>query len=216
MPTQTRRRELLIGGVAAAAVGVLFIRRASSAAGGAPASTSPDAGIPADVLPVAGAGGGGDGLGLSSGDILDVADSTSAAAAAAARAASDAAAGPLGNQASSTPGTGNQVPGGQIPVGIGDEPRRLLTPTPIVADPYSSAGGVVIGGTPVSTATGVTNYAAHALAGVDRAWLLAQKPAGMEDVAFINYVGFHASTGRSTVQEAIDTVARDAAAGRVG
>lgn len=110
--TQLSRREVLIGVVGVLAVGgILLMRRASTVESLAPAVAAT---IPADVLPVAGAGAGGDGIGLgtSSGAVLGLADATSQLAAQGATAASDAGAGALGNQASSTPGTGNQVPTG--------------------------------------------------------------------------------------------------------
>ncbi len=143
--TRTRRDELLIGGVAVLAVGgVLLMRRASTAA---PAAAAPT--IPADVLPVAGVGaGGGGGLGTSSGLALLGADVTSYLAGQAAAAASDAAAGQLGNQASLTPGTGNQVPTGAPRDAPSLGPVHMtapqLTPTMQAAvDKVASYAGVI-------------------------------------------------------------------------
>jgi hypothetical protein len=128
--TRQRRDELLIGGVAVLAIGgVLLMRRASTAAPATPAAV-----IPADVLPVAGVGaGGGGGLGTSSGLALLGADVTSQLAGQAATAASDAAAGRLGNQASLTPGTGNQVPTGSDSPAVGPGPALPLGPVHMTA-----------------------------------------------------------------------------------
>ncbi len=143
--TRTRRDELLIGGVAALVIGgILFARRASTVAPAAVAAT-----IPADVLPIAGAGAGGDGAAgagepVSSHFVLAVADTTSALAAAAAVAASNAAAGPLGTQAALTPGTGSQVPTGIGSVVAGPGPALDLAPELYPPDAGAPSSGVPI------------------------------------------------------------------------
>lgn len=121
--TRTRRDELLIGGVAVLLIGgFLLMRRASTA----PLAAAVAPTIPADVLPIPGAGAGGGGLGTSSGLALLGADVTSQLAAAVAASASNQAAGPLGNQASLTPGTGNQVPTGSGSSAAGPGPAAPL------------------------------------------------------------------------------------------